>query len=111
GGGVFRMVGVREDEALKLSEGLDQRMADSILALYRSATTVQDEWGPAFNAIPKPGMVVVPTADPFLAESGARRAGERAGARIETLEGRGHWWMLEDPAGAATLLESFWSSI
>jgi hypothetical protein len=56
-------------------------------------------------------MVVIPTADPFLNAVAARRSAERAGARVETLEGVGHWWMAEDPAAAATLLERFWSSV
>jgi pimeloyl-ACP methyl ester carboxylesterase len=90
---------------------VDQQMADSILALYRSATKVHEEWGPAFEAIDRPGLVVVPTGDPFLAADGAQRAGARAGARIESLEGMGHWWMLQDPAAAAALLTSFWSTV
>ena len=34
----------------------------------------------------------------------------RAGARIEALAGKGHWWMLQDPAAAAALLSAFWSA-
>jgi len=105
---VFIMSGVPEDEAKDMAGHVDQAMADSILALYRSATKVQEEWGPAFEAIDRPGMVVVPTGDPFLSADGARRAAARAGARVEVLEGKGHWWMLEDPAAAAGLLSAFW---
>ena len=36
-------------------------MASCILDLYRSATKVQDAWGPDFVDIPKPGMVIVPS--------------------------------------------------
>jgi pimeloyl-ACP methyl ester carboxylesterase len=109
--GVFTMFGVPEEDALTIADAIDQRMADCILALYRSATKVQDEWGPAVDAIDKPGLIVVPTADPFLAEAGARRTAERAGAKVETLEEKGHWWMLQDPAAAAALFESFWASV
>jgi pimeloyl-ACP methyl ester carboxylesterase len=94
-----------------MAAGIDRTMADAILALYRSATEVQDAWGPAFEAIPKPGMVVIPTEDPFLNEASARRAGERAGARIEVIDGLGHWWILQDPARAAATLQSFWASV
>jgi pimeloyl-ACP methyl ester carboxylesterase len=104
------MSGVPEDEAKDIATHVDQEMTDSILALYRSATKVQDEWGPAFEAIDRPGLVVVPTGDPFLSADGARRAAARAGARIEALEGVGHWWMLQDPAAAAALLSAFWST-
>jgi pimeloyl-ACP methyl ester carboxylesterase len=54
-------------------------------------------------------MVVIPSDDPFLNEPSARRAGERAGARIVKLDGQGHWWILQDPALAADTLETFWS--
>jgi hypothetical protein len=52
----------------------------------------------------------VPLGDPFLAADGAQRAAARAGARVESLAGKGHWWMLQDPATAASLLASFWST-
>jgi len=109
--GAFIMFGVPEPAALAMAENVDQRMASSILSLYRSATEVQDEWGPDFVDIPKPGLVLVPANDPFLSAAGAKRAGARAGAEVKELEGRGHWWMLEDPAGSAQVLESFWSSV
>ncbi len=105
---VFILSGVPEDEAKQLASHVDQEMADCILALYRSATKVQAEWGPAFEAIDRPGLVVVPSGDPFLAEAGARRAAQRAGATIQPIEGKGHWWMLEDPVAAAELLTAFW---
>jgi pimeloyl-ACP methyl ester carboxylesterase len=108
---VFVAYGVPEDDAAAMARAVDETMAGCILDLYRSATTVQHDWGPDFVDVKSPGMVVVPTADPFLDATAARRAAERAGARVETLEGVGHWWMVEDPAGAAALLERFWSSV
>ena len=93
-----------------MAEATSAEMADSILKLYRSATAVNELWGPGFLDIPRPGLVVVPAEDPFLDGDGARRAAARAGARVETLEGLGHWWMLQDPARAASLYESFWET-
>jgi pimeloyl-ACP methyl ester carboxylesterase len=93
-----------------MAAALDRTMTDSILTLYRSATAVQDDWGPAFADIPKPGMVLVASEDPFLNADCARRAATRAGARITELPGQGHWWMLGDPAGSAALLQDFWGS-
>ncbi len=109
--GVFLAFGVPEEDALTMAGAGDETMAGCILDLYRSATRVQEEWGPDFADIDKPGLVVVPTADPFLNAEGAKRAAERAGARVETLEGVGHWWMVQDPAAGAALLERFWSSV
>ena len=108
---IFVASGVPPEDATAIASRVDREMADCILALYRSATKVNDDWGPAFEAIPKPGLVVVPSGDPFLSADGAARAATRAGARIQRLDGRGHWWMLEDPAIAAELLESFWKSV
>jgi pimeloyl-ACP methyl ester carboxylesterase len=108
---VFVAFGVPEADAVALAEGVDETMAGCILDLYRSATRIQDEWGPDFADIPRPGLVVVPTADPFLNAAAATRSAMRAGARVETLEGVGHWWMVQDPAAAAALLERFWSSV
>ena len=56
-------------------------------------------------------MVVVPIGDPFLAADGAERAAAEGGRPGRALEGRGHWWMLEDPAAAAELLTAFWSTV
>lgn len=72
---------------------------------------VGSEWGPAFADIPKPGLVVIASEDPFLAADGARSSAARAGATVTALEGVGHWWMLQDPARGAAMLEEFWSSL
>ena len=108
--GVFVGLGVPQEQAMKIA-GLDQTMADCILALYRSATSVGKEWAPDFKDIPKPGMVVVPAEDPFLAENLASDAAANAGARTHSLPGVGHWWMLQDPAKGAAMLEEFWTSL
>ena len=109
--GVFEAFGVPHERAMKLAGGLDQTMADCILALYRSATNVGIEWAPDFKDIPKPGMVVVPADDPFLADDMAQASAGRAGARVVHLPGVGHWWMLQDPAKGAAMLEEFWGSV
>ena len=109
--GVFVAYGVPEEDAMAMTQAVDETMAGCILDLYRSAIRVHHDWGPGFVDIPRPGMVVVPTADPFLNAAAARRSAERAGARVETLEGLGHWWMVEDAAAAAALLEQFWSFV
>jgi hypothetical protein len=42
------------------------------------------------------------TEDHFVGtEEMQRRAAARAGARIEVLEGLGHWWMVQDPRRGA----------
>jgi len=110
-GTVFEMFGVPSDRAVALASWADPVMAESILALYRSAVDVGREWGPDFRDIPKPGLVVVPTEDPFLSGDGAATSARRAGAPVVKLEGIGHWWMLQDPGKGAQVLEEFWASL
>jgi len=110
-GSVFEMFGVPGDRATALASWIDPGMAECILALYRSALHVGTEWGPDFMDIPKPGLVIVPTEDPFLSADGAATSARRAGAQLVELEGIGHWWMLQDPARGARVLEEFWASL
>ena len=110
-GSVFEMFGVPSDRAVALAATADEVMAACILDLYRSAVDVGRQWGPDFKDIPKPGLVIVPSEDPFLSDTGATNAARQAGASIEKLAGIGHWWMLQDPAQGARVIESFWSSL
>jgi pimeloyl-ACP methyl ester carboxylesterase len=106
---VFQTFGVPEEPALDLASHIDRTMADCILDLYRSAVDVGKQWGPDFAAIPAPGLVIIPSEDPFLSAASATRAAAQSGAKTATLQGLGHWWMLQDPAGAATVVREFWA--
>jgi pimeloyl-ACP methyl ester carboxylesterase len=108
---VFEASGVPKPAAVDLASRVDRTMADCILDLYRSAVDVGKEWGPDFVDIPAPGLVLAPSDDPFLSEPTARAGADRAGARVEKLDGVGHWWMLQDPARGARVLEGFWTSL
>jgi pimeloyl-ACP methyl ester carboxylesterase len=110
-GAVFEMFGVPSDQAVRMGRWLDRTMAESILALYRSAVSVAAEWGPDFHDIAAPGCTIISSEDPFLSPEGTRNAARRAGAKITELNGIGHWWMLQDPARGAQALEAFWQSI
>ncbi len=109
--GVFQMFGVPEEPARDLASHLNRTMADCILDLYRSAVDVGRQWGPDFAAIPVPGLAVIPSEDPFLNAASATTAAARAGAKTVALDGFGHWWMLQDPARAATVLREFWATL
>ncbi|HSS11687.1 MAG TPA: alpha/beta hydrolase [Acidimicrobiales bacterium] len=106
-----QQLAVPADQRGPVFEWVDRTMADCILALYRSAVNVGREWGPDFRDIPAPGLVVVPSDDPFLSTEGATAAAGRAGAGVAELDGLGHWWMTEDPARAASTLEAFWAGL
>jgi len=107
---IFAMFGVPDDKIQYLSH-LDETMAECILALYRSAVDVGKQWYPDFADIPKPGLVIIPSDDPFLASELATNGAKRAGASTANLDGVGHWWMLQDPVRAATTLEDFWATV
>jgi pimeloyl-ACP methyl ester carboxylesterase len=109
--GVFQMFGVPEEPARDLASRINRTMADCILDLYRSAVEVGKQWGPDFAAIPAPGLVIIPSEDPFLSAASATRAAARADARTAALDGLGHWWMLQDPARAAVVLREFWATL
>jgi len=111
GAAVFESFGVPADEARTLFGWADQEMADCILDLFRSAVDVGRQWGPDFHDIAAPGLALLPTEDPFLSAEGSRRAAARAGVEVVELAGLGHWWMLQDPGRAATVLSDFWDTL
>ncbi|MGH8910162.1 MAG: alpha/beta fold hydrolase [Egibacteraceae bacterium] len=107
----YEQLGVPPDHALAMAGWLDRTMAGCILALYRSAAEVGREWAPDFRDVPAPGLVVVPSQDPFLSVKSARDAARRARASVVDLAGLGHWWVLQDAAAGAATLERFWASL
>ncbi len=94
-----------------LASGIDQTMAACILELYRSAIDVGKEWAPGIRNIHAPGLVVIPSDDPFLAAGGAERTAHSCGAEVVRLEGLGHWWPLQAPKRGAAMLSRFWASL
>jgi pimeloyl-ACP methyl ester carboxylesterase len=100
--------------AAEVAEDTDDTMGRCILALYRSATPeVMTAVGEEMTrAAVRPGLVLVPTADPYTGGEGrARWSADRAGAQITLLPDLGHWWMMQDPTAAADALESFWKDL
>jgi len=110
-GAVFEMFGVPHDAAIALGRPLDQTMADCILALYRSALDVGKEWAPDFHDIAPPWRILIPSEDAFLSGDLSRNIAKRTGASVTELDGLGHWWMLQDPARGAAVIEEFWASV
>ncbi|MEU0795414.1 alpha/beta hydrolase [Amycolatopsis sp. NPDC005961] len=114
-GRTARMVGrgIAEPVAARLAAGQGPEMGRAILTFYRSAAQpVMAELGRALPAAAaRPGLAVLGTDDHFVgSEALRRRSAERAGARVLTLNGLGHWWMVQDPGRAARALTEFWTS-
>jgi pimeloyl-ACP methyl ester carboxylesterase len=99
--------------AERVAPGIDAVMGASILGLYRSAVQpAVAELGKRLEAAAaRPGLAILATEDHGVGtDEQRRRTAARAGARVEVLEGLGHWWMTQDPHRAASLLSSFWAS-
>jgi pimeloyl-ACP methyl ester carboxylesterase len=111
-GAGIEALGVSHQDAVAMMSRLDETMAACILSLYRSATpNPYGDWGNRFARTQAPGLVLVPTEDPFGDEKMSRDVAGMLGARVDVLKGLGHWWMLQDPSSAAAVLQRFWSSL
>lgn len=104
-------VGVPESGATTMAEGLDATMGAAILALYRSATDVGNEWGPGIDRIQGPGLLIESMQDPFRSADRVKTLAARTGASIAELPDEGHFWMLESPERVAAILTSFWADL
>jgi pimeloyl-ACP methyl ester carboxylesterase len=82
---------------------------DCILALYRSAVHVGDEWQPDLERLAVPAMVIWGREDPYVPLSWGERLATRMKADLVVLE-CGHWWPYERPQETAAALLSRWSS-
>ncbi len=104
-------IGIPEAVATEMAAAFDADMGRCILALYRDAAQpAMAELGQRLgDAKARPGLVVVASEDHFTGgEERARRSAASAGAKVARLDGLGHWWMLQDPAAGAAMLDSFW---
>jgi pimeloyl-ACP methyl ester carboxylesterase len=106
--------GMSEDVAARVARGQDAVMGRAVLALYRSAVqpVMADLGRDLERAAQRPGLAVLATEDHVGGTvEQRRRAARRAGARVETLDGLGHWWMTRDPGRGARALTGFWASL
>jgi len=108
---ILEGVGAPQPGATVMAEHLDRTMADAILALYRSATDVGNDWGPGIDRIDAPGLLIQSMNDPFRSPGRVQALADRTGAEIATLEDAGHFWMLDLPEESAQLITGFWESI
>ena len=89
---------------------VDARMAECILALYRSAIDVGAEWQPAVDAMAhRPAMVFHGADDAFVPVEIAARLATRLGAELIVYPDTGHWWAWERADQTAAALTRLWS--
>lgn len=107
-------LGIATDVAQRLAAGYDAAMGRCILALYRSAAQPKmAQLGEGLAAAAqRPGLHLSAADDHYVGTIDMqRRAADRAGARLEVLDGLGHWWMVQDPGRGAAALERFWTAL
>jgi pimeloyl-ACP methyl ester carboxylesterase len=100
--------------AERVAAGFDTAMGECILALYRDAAQpAMAQLGAGLEAAAaRPGLAILASDDHMVGTDGQRRrCAARAGARVEVLDGLGHWWMAEDPERGAEVLAAFWRSL
>jgi len=107
----FEPWGVPREAARSLVRMADDRMASSILELYRSATpNPHVAWSLELAPTESPGLILDTPEDPFGSSEQSRDVARELGARCEVLAGLGHWWMLQDLSPVA-VLERFWADV
>ncbi|WIX82690.1 alpha/beta hydrolase [Amycolatopsis carbonis] len=102
--------GVPAAAAAEMAAALDEDMSRGILGLYRSAVpNVAASWAPSRTSAP--GLILVPTADRVDDEMRSRDVAARLGARVELLDGMGHWWMYDRTGRVVSVLQQFWGAV
>jgi pimeloyl-ACP methyl ester carboxylesterase len=107
---MLKRAGLGETEAEETARGIDARMKESILRLYRSGRAVFAEWGPDLARVSAPGLVLWGARDIYAAPSYAGRIGEVTGAPVKILD-CGHWWQIEQPEAAAAAIRERWRAV
>ncbi len=103
--------GAPDDLARIEAEHVDATMAGCILALYRSAVTVGDDWQDAVDAMPaRPAVVFHGADDPYLGLDIAERTAARLHAELVVYDGCSHWWAWARAADTARTLTRLWDS-
>jgi pimeloyl-ACP methyl ester carboxylesterase len=107
-------LGVTAPIAAKVTAAMNAEMGRAILALYRSAAqpAIRNLGDGLSRAAAKPGLALIATEDHYCGgEPLARRAAERAGAKVAVLHGVGHWWMCQQPKQGADAINAFLATL
>ena len=109
--GLYQAAGMTLDAARSAAEAVDAGMGECVLRLYRDAAQPRMAYlGEGIEVLSaRPGMSINAERDTYVGTDGqAEEMASRCAATVAYLEGVGHWWMCEDPAQAAVVLEDFW---
>ena len=110
---MFEGLGMPGSIAEAHADAVDEAMGACVLALYRSAMPpALPELGARLRAAARrPALFVIAEQDPYVpADLAASTAGDLGGTVVHFAD-QGHWWMIGNPAAAASALVDFWSSL
>ena len=109
---LFTGLGLPADLATELAGGLDAEMGRCILRLYRTgAQPAVGELGARLAAMDlPPGLVIDAELDVYIPSELSNDIARQLGAEVLRLDGRGHWWMVDDVDDIADSLIDFWSA-
>ena len=103
--------GLPMENAMQAVSHIDQRMADCILRLYRSALDVGSQWQPDLWKVQAPGLVFWGEEDTACpVEFADELASDTQAGRVLKLNA-GHWTIVERSAEVAHALEQHWTSV
>ena len=109
----FSSLGMTREIAFEVKTHLNDEFARCILGLYRDAAQpAMIKLGERFTAAsPQNGLVIIAANDHF-AGSAEQMQEVAAGvkAKVANIPDAGHWWMIERPALAASILIEHWKS-
>jgi pimeloyl-ACP methyl ester carboxylesterase len=109
---LFTGLGIPGDLASELAAGLNAEMGRCILRLYRTgAQPAVGELGARLAAMElPPGLVIDAELDVYIQSVLSNDIARQLGADVLRLDGRGHWWMVDDVDPVADSLVAFWSA-
>ncbi|HYN32834.1 MAG TPA: alpha/beta hydrolase, partial [Ilumatobacteraceae bacterium] len=95
---LFTGLGLPGDLASELAAGLNAEMGRCVLRLYRTgAQPAVGELGARLAAMElPPGLVVDAELDIYIPSELSNDIARQLGADVLRLDGRGHWWMVDD---------------
>jgi pimeloyl-ACP methyl ester carboxylesterase len=100
--------GVPLDQARETANHIDETMKACILALYRSAIDVADDWFADLEQVRARGLVLWGERDPYASSRFGERLAQNVKGCFTQVPDAGHWYQIEQPAFVAQRLEVFW---
>ncbi|MGJ4895971.1 MULTISPECIES: alpha/beta hydrolase [unclassified Bradyrhizobium] len=108
---MFRQSGLPSELAAREATAWQAPMRRAILALYRSADGLcfKGDWIARLEQLPRRGLVISGTQDPFVPLDTLSRFAQAHGARLHVEPDAGHWSIVERPQSIAAVLRAYWA--